>query len=463
MPKRIILFICSLLVCGFALRSQNVSRVSIKGKSAYPNTLVRLIVPEDLMSMHESTLAYAMSDSEGNFSLTAHVSEIKLAKIAFGLERGEIYLVPSKKYELSVPYQESIEPISFFEKEPLYFDLVSADDRGFINQIHEINVVYNTFLLQYFNALYRGTRHDLIDSLRFEINRRVPKAAHTYINDYVTYKIAALELASRYRSQQFVLENLFLNKPVLYSNIEYMSLFKEIYSNYISRIRSVSPLDLYQILNRGYESLDSLLKTDSGLSQDKRLRELVMLLNLMELYGSQLYETVLIENQLNHIKQNSSYAEHRKIAANIIKQKQTLAYGTSAPQFRLSAAFQQTFDLRDYADKAVLISFIKGNCLVCENALLDLESLWQRFQDRYYFVTIATIDAFEESSQFFQDNGLSWPLLNLSQHILLLEQYQVRTFPEFIILLPGNRIGMAPAPGPERYLEYHLNRISSQN
>jgi peroxiredoxin len=463
MLKRVVLFFYSSIFICSALFSQTSIPVSIAGKSAYPNTLVRLIVHDDLISLHERTLAFGMSDAVGNFSLNASVTEIKHAKIAFGLERGEIYLRPGKKYQLSVPFQGAEEPISYFEKESLQFDIVSANDGGFIDQIHEINLVYNTFLLQYFNAIYRGNRHDLIDSLRFEINRRIPASTDKFVDDYITYKIAALELASRIRSQQYILDKLFVNKPVLYNNIEYMSLFREIYSNHISRMRSVSPLDLHTVLNSGYNSLDSLLRTDSNLATDKRLREMVMMLNLMDLHGSRLFESELITKLIAYIEQNSSYAEHRKIAGNIIHQQQVLAYGTPAPLFRLASAFDNSIDLRNYTDKPVLISFIKANCLVCENALLDLESIWQRFQDRYYFLTIATPDVFDEATQFFDDNGLSWPLLNLSQHILLLEQYQVRTFPEFVILLPGNRVGMAPAPGPERHLEYHLSRILAQN
>ena len=46
-----------------------------------------------------------------------------------------------------------------------------------------------------------------------------------------------------------------------------------------------------------------------------------------------------------------------------------------------------------------------------------------------------------------------WPLLDLGDNILLLEDYNVRTFPEYILIRKGNKIGEAPAPSPERYLE----------
>lgn len=436
-------------------------KVKISGQSNYGGTLIRLIVQDDLISFHESTIAISMSDDEGRFSFEAPLDRVRNASIAFGIDRGELFIMPGKRYELFVSAREPEEPESFFEKEPLHIEVISTDDRGFMKQIHEINLVYNTFLLQYFNVLYRGIRHDLIDSLKTELSLRIVEPAHDYVNEYITYKLAALELASRNRSPQFIIENYFINKEVLYDNIEYMSLAKELYSGFLRTMRSVSQADLQQIINSGYQALDSLMKTDLQLRHDSRFRDLVTMLNLHDLFVSRLFEPASIERVLSYIAEKSLYSEHRAIAANLIKQSKILAFGTPAPLFKLDSSIGEPVDLRDLKDKPVVISFITKDCIICENAMLDLESIWQRYQDRYYFVTLSTADSFDEVSLFFDNNGLSWPLLNISQHILLLEHYQVRTFPEFVILLPGNAVGMIPAPGPDRHLEYHMNRLLS--
>ena len=52
-----------------------------------------------------------------------------------------------------------------------------------------------------------------------------------------------------------------------------------------------------------------------------------------------------------------------------------------------------------------------------------------------------------------------WPLLDLGDNILLLEAYNVRTFPEYILITKGSKIGLAPAPSPERYLEERVRSL----
>lgn len=59
----------------------------------------------------------------------------------------------------------------------------------------------------------------------------------------------------------------------------------------------------------------------------------------------------------------------------------------------------------------------------------------------------------------FDNKGFNWELLNLGDDILLLEDYQVKTFPEYIIISQNGRIGMAPAPSPEQFLDFHVRRI----
>ena len=43
--------------------------------------------------------------------------------------------------------------------------------------------------------------------------------------------------------------------------------------------------------------------------------------------------------------------------------------------------------------------------------------------------------------------------------ILLLERYEVRTFPEYFLILPGTKIGLAPAPNPDRSLRENVTKL----
>ena len=60
----------------------------------------------------------------------------------------------------------------------------------------------------------------------------------------------------------------------------------------------------------------------------------------------------------------------------------------------------------------------------------------------------------------FDKQRFNWTILNLGDDILLLEDYDVQTSPAYFILKRKNKIGMAPAPSPDQYLDYHVRRIS---
>lgn len=454
-------FRLSLLLLPLISFSMENKTVSISGTSDYPHALIRLITYGDFLSWQEQTLSYAMTDIDGNFAFKAEISETKNYILALELERNEIFLVPGGRYDLHIPKQEHDPYGSFFDKEPLQFQLNHTDDGGFHAQLSEINLSYNTFVLQHFRTLQRRSRHDLIDSLQFDLEALIDQSQHLYLQDYVTYKMGNLRFTTRNKSPEQLRESLFESKPVLYHNIEYMNLTKELYGNYLTDVLKLSAPAAQQLLAQGYQALDSLMLTRAELASSERLREFAALINLQRLLGNKFFDQVLVVQLIEEISNKSPFPIHRTHAQNIIQQHRRGTYGSPATGFRLSSAGQGHVDLRDLADKYVLISFVKENCLACENALLDLEAFHQQYQDRFHFITIATASSFEQTSRFFKNNRLNWPVLNLGRHILLLEAYQVRTLPEFVLLLPDNKIGMLPAPGPERYLEHHINRILS--
>ena len=88
-----------------------------------------------------------------------------------------------------------------------------------------------------------------------------------------------------------------------------------------------------------------------------------------------------------------------------------------------------------------------------------LKEFSRQWQDTINIVTIATKECFNDYVQIFKDKEYKWTLLNLEDDILLLENYQIKTFPDYVIIGKNNKIGMAPAPSPDQYLDYHVRRL----
>ena len=108
----------------------------------------------------------------------------------------------------------------------------------------------------------------------------------------------------------------------------------------------------------------------------------------------------------------------------------------------------------------VLLQFVDHLTPLLEHEFSTLNTLKKQWNDTIQVITIATKESFDEYLQLFEKQGYKWKLLNLNFNILLLEEYHIKTYPAYVILKKKNRIGMAPAPSPEKNLDNHVRRIS---
>ena len=107
----------------------------------------------------------------------------------------------------------------------------------------------------------------------------------------------------------------------------------------------------------------------------------------------------------------------------------------------------------------MLLQFVDGMSPIGEHQFAELRNLHYQWQDSVQILTIATHDKMDFYKQLFSEKRQSWPLLDLGDNILLLEAYNVRTFPEYILIRKDNKIGEAPAPSPERYLGERVTKM----
>ena len=167
----------------------------------------------------------------------------------------------------------------------------------------------------------------------------------------------------------------------------------------------------------------------------------------------------MAKDHLNHIKSQTKYAEHKTIIGDFFTKYERLAPGTAAPEFTLQDREGKDVSLSDYKDGLVLLQFVDGMSPVSEHQFSELRSLHNQWRDSVQILTIATHDKMEFFEKQFTEKKQDWPLLDLGDQILLLEDYNVRTFPEYILIKRNNKIGEAPAPSPERYLEERVRRL----
>ncbi len=432
--------------------------VTITGRSNKTNTLTRLFVYEDLINDHGTLLGQGKTDPQGNFILEGKVDEILPARIYIGLDYVDLILSPNATYDIEIIVPEQKENVSYFEKELPTIRVKRATDKGVYRQLVLAEEIFNTYLIEHFNQIYRGRQLRYLDSIQNTIDHEMPDLKSDYVKNHIRYKTASIRLAISTDGGKKTINDYYNGQPVLYTQSAYIDLFKELFDGYFNSTTYDSHL-LNEAFAEGPTAFKKYLDTDPLMAKNPRLAELITIFNVQKLCYGDRRTSRLAKDHLNYIKAQTKYAEHKAIISNFFEKFNRLAAGATATVFSLKDQNEKDIQLTDYKDKLVLLQFVDGMSPVADHQFSELRSLHHQWQDSVQILTIATHDKMAFFKQYFEEKRQDWPLLDLGDNILLLEAYNVRTFPEYILITRGTKIGEAPAPSPERYLDERVRRL----
>jgi hypothetical protein len=436
----------------------NAQSVTITGQSNKTNTLIRLFAYEDLLNETGILLDQGQTDAQGHFILEGTVKQILPARIYVGLEYVDLVLTPNATYDIDIIVPEQKENVSYFEKELPTIRVKRATDQGIYRQIILSEEIINGYLIEHFNQIYRGRQLRYIDSIQNAINKELPDIKSDYVKEHNRYKIASIRLGISTDGGKRIIKDYFDGQPVLYTHYAYMDLFKELFDGYFSSSAYDSHL-LNEAFAEGPAAFKKYLDTDPLMAKNPRLAELITIFNLQKLCYGDRGTSRLAKDHLNDMMSQTKYAEHKTIISDFFTKYNRLAPDTPAPEFTLKASDGKLVSLSDYKGGLVLLQFVDGMSPVSERQFAELRSLHHQWQDTIQILTIAPHNKMDIFKQQFSEKKQDWPLLDLGDNILLLEAYNVRTFPEYILIRKGNKIGEAPAPSPERYLGERVTKM----
>lgn len=456
--KKIIPFTVLIILLLFNSNSYS-QNIIINGNVNKTNALVRLFTYNDMLTCEQTKIVETHSDDNGNFHLEATINDITMSQIAVNLEHVDILLNPNSSYHIEINIPEQSDDISYFERQTPSLKILDTEDKNLYYQYFMSEIIIDDFVINYFNRLYRGHQTSLLDTIDNKINKELGQISSGYIKDYIRYRKAAIQMVIDNDNAKKVINQYYNKQNPLYSQPAYMDLFKEIFDDYLLS-RQFEPSALLEMFHSGYDKFYSYLKEkDAFLSDNLCLAELIIVWNMKRMYYKNPNEREIILKYFDEIKQTTKYQRHKQIINDIQNQIKRLAYNSPAPLFTLKDAAGQDVKLSDYKNNMVLLQFVEKVSPMIEHHFSKLKELHLQWQDTVNIITIATEDSFEDFKQMFDKKGINWTLLDLGNDFLLLEKYQIKTFPDYIIIKPDCKIGMAPAPAPDQYLDYHVRRI----
>lgn len=455
-------FLAGFLFC-LAILTSSAQPVAITGIAhGQADELVRVIVYADQFSRLEKTIASTQTDANGNFQLAFEVDETDYAFLAVGIKKGEFYLKPGAKYKFDVPKDTASTTGSIFDELPLQF-VLQADDQGLNRAIGDFNVRYNELIYRNASTIYQGRGSQMVADFRSRSEMQFNRVSDPYFEDYMKYSIASLERIGR-RNDQKILEEYFTNQPILYNNIQYTEFFSEFIKGYLGGSDDISYYEIVDAIeaNNAISAIDQLLKRDTVLAKDPQLRALsAVLLLARKSHNPDLPEGKVL-GLISQIHRNYEDAKIREIAGNYFIKLQILAKGTPAPTFELPDAEGRPYRIKQAEGKFVLLSFIRPDCRICLLQMEQLGELQEKFKSKLQNVTIVYGPGYRDVVEYATTRLYDWPILELVKDILLLEDYQLKTYPTYTIINPDGTIAMTPAPMPDENLELYLIRMMVQ-
>jgi len=459
--KTFLLFL--LLLTPFLLSAQT-TRITGTAPGA-EGKKIGVITTSDLITGLEKTLAEATVDSTASFTLSLNINETISTFLAIDFHRGELFLEPGRSYTLSIAplnYNEMQEINPFVESQSLEITIKGDKPDDLNALIQAFNKEYNVFVLENFNYLYRDKDKARLDTFRLRMARKFPDVKKTYFVDYVRYKLASLEQVANVMGKSPMVKKYFSDSPILYDNVEYMDFFMEFFSKYITTTSRTLKFQNYNAMLNGPNSYPALMKALEAdtLLRKPQLRELVLLRSLMEMYDDPGYKQESIRNTLSAIAKDSKFAGNKVVAEDLINYLTRLRHGSPAPAFTLQDRNRKKVSLGDFKGKPVLLGFWTTYCQSCLSQMELLKPLYDKYHERMFFVSISADKEFMKMVFFLNlQKDFTWTFLHLGNEIGLLQDYNVRSFPLFVLIDSQGKIVQYPADMPDSGLESSLEKL----
>lgn len=464
--KTRLFFISGILFLLFAMHQAGAQQVTIKGYApGAEKRTIKLSTPGDLITNLEVTLAETQIDTTGHFSFVINPGQTIYALFSINFHKAEIFLQPGHSYDLKftqLNYDEYTEVNPFIQSQNLVYEQVNPAPGDLNEIVGAFNTLYSSFLMDHFKELYNDRNRALLAAFKDTLSGKFGTVEDPYFQTYVTYKIASLDQLTQSLSQPQMIRKYFTGQPVHYRNLEYMDFFNSFFTRYITVTSNIlRKVDFHSLLKEAdsYKAAMKSMATDT-LLKDEQLRELVMLKGMLELYDTPTYNQDQILKVLRTTVERSKFPENKQVAENMVKTLTRFKPGTPAPGFTLLNRELKKQSLSSFQGKPVVLNFWTTYCEGCLSEMDLIKPLWDKYNDKVHFVSISA-DRYYGKMLFFINlkKDYVWNFLSTEDKADVLIDYDVRTYPLFVLIDKNGNIARYPAGHPSGTLEAEIQKL----
>jgi hypothetical protein len=441
-------------------------------QSEYKNQTLVFYTPSDYITSKKDTILIVNTDKNGAFEKEISLKETSEIFVDLGIYKARFYAEPSRNYQLILPPKKEKTVIDslnlFFKPTSVFLGIKNIPPEDLNNLIHSFDDIYDSFLEVNFDSICKYRSEKKVRYFEEKINNYYTAIHNVFFHQYKKYKIAAMRFMGPNKDYRVITSRYYNGRKIRYRNSAYMDLFNLMYSNFLAVYESTRD---GKKVREDIEKAKSIVVLKNTILRniaisDSSFSELVALKGIYDAFwqGSTLLYKAFPKKQLlmilDSIKNTSKIVEHRKIAQNIQKEifQKIVRLENKKVDFSAININRDTVHIQNFIGKYTYLVFMRTDVVACMEDMELLRNMYERHQDDMQIISVFTG---RTKKDFFRldSSKYTWPLLYLYNKDSVLEEYQVVTWPKYILLNPKGEIIMMPAPSPQNNFESYLGNI----
>ena len=278
-----------------------------------------------------------------------------------------------------------------------------------------------------------------------------------FYQSYIYYTCGQLDRVCFSKEQMTFYRKFYDNDYILYNNPAYMSLFRESYSGYLYNSRHISKELLGRTINEepDYLTLFNEAGRDPMLTNE-RLRELVIILNLIEFHGNEEFDAGNIVKLLKYIKVSTHFPEHIVFIDNALARISRADAPSQPLVFRNEKGKKSP--IKQFEGKDIYVQVFQSDCLDCIREMMLIKEFNKRYGEKIQFVSLNIDPDREDYDRFCKAYGemFEWPILYFDGNYDWLLENGVETLPDYLIINAQGQLLQRYPPAPEFGLSDYL-------
>ena len=427
--------------------------IQIKGLSPQAvGTKVTVERFEDFVTRNTSVTAKTELGSDSSFLVKLNITEIEKIKISVGSNYCYLLVQPNAKYRVLITNKR----VSNFnnplgnEVEMTFLDLEQSD-------INYKTLTFDRWIDAFVGENYHlRTKRDssfLKNLIVFEkdVATRYSSDTSEYLKSYIKYRVASLEelnfVGARDERARYTVN--IAPFTVYYKNEEYMKYMRNFYKNFFERTAPDLNKKIYKSIVAGSPTrLINDLGDDYRLA-NVRLRELVMIIGLSDVYNDRSYPQSRITIILDSVAKHGLFKENKIIARNVMLKLTQLNAGSQTPAYEFLTRNNQVISNGKFAPRYTYIQFInidQANCLL---QFEMLKSLYTKYSSSVEFITVVVNETnWEKIDQKLKLQEIPWTVVIPKEFENLKRAFQLSVFPHYVLIDAQGYIVQSPAAAP---------------